>query len=119
MERKRSAVDRAGGERRRERKRRSQRRKETRRALEFLGDEKQSADHVGDGGRSVAREQGTRSPCDGQPMRRERRKPIHKARSSAYVDVGSFFILILLLVAVHLVVVSVAAVAAPDGGMIG
>lgn len=39
-------------------------------------------------------------------------KPIHKARSSAYVDVGSFFILILLLVAVLLVVVSVAAVAA-------
>lgn len=39
-------------------------------------------------------------------------KPIRKARSSAYVDVGSSFILILLLIAVLLVVVSVAAVAA-------
>lgn len=42
-------------------------------------------------------------------------KPIHKARSSAYVDVGSSFILILLLLLLAillLLVVSVAAVAA-------
>ncbi|EGI60573.1 hypothetical protein G5I_11133 [Acromyrmex echinatior] len=56
---------------------------------------KQSADHVGD---DRSRKSGT-EVCAMAANATRAAKPIHKARSSAYVDVGSSFILILLLIA--------------------